>query len=102
MFTVEEDYDNGISGVDVNNLLKRFNKEKKTNEKLKFFSEISCDVAKQAIKDCGEAYTRFFKLQKEDGYEKFTKKTVEHAVRIGKELTRIDIQRMAPALWRYS
>lgn len=91
LFTVEEDYDNGTSGVDVNDLLKRFNKEKKTNKKLKFFSEISCDVAKQAIKDCGDAYTRFFKLQKEDGYEKFTKKTVEHSGRVGKELTRIDM-----------
>ena len=91
LFTVEEDYDNGNTGVDVNDLLRRFTQEKKTNDRLKFFSEISCDVAKQAIKDCGDAYTRFFKLQKEDGYEKFTKKTIEHAARVKKELTRIDM-----------
>lgn len=91
LFTIEEDYDSGNSSVDINNLLKRFNQEKKTDDRLKFFSEISCDVAKQAVKDCCDAYIRFFKLQKENGYEKFTKKTIEHAARVEKELTRIDM-----------
>lgn len=52
---------------------------------------ISCDVAKQAIKDLECAYNKFFDIRKKEGYKCFTKSKILHSQRIGKELTTYDM-----------
>ena len=91
IFTIESDYENGKKSVDCGELLRRLTKEKKENPDFAFLKDQSCDIAKQAIKDLCDAYSRFFDMQKEENYQKFTKKTIENAERVGKDLTRIDM-----------
>ena len=53
---------------------------------------ISCDVAKQAIKDLECAYNKFFDMQKKEGYKYFTNSKILHSQRTGKELTTYDMK----------
>ena len=70
IFTVESDYKNGKKSVDCGELLRRLTKEKKENPDFAFLKDQSCDIAKQAIKDLCDAYSRFFDMQKEENYQK--------------------------------
>lgn len=49
----------------------------KNTDEYNWLKDISCDIPKQAIKDCCGAYERFFKEQKKPNYIKFTKKTIK-------------------------
>ena len=61
----QENYKNGGKFISDGDLRKEFTQLKKTDE-YAWLCNISCDVAKQAIKDACEAYSDFFK-----GYTKF-------------------------------
>lgn len=53
--------------------------------------EISNNVTKQAVKDCYDAYSKFFRKQKTNGYVKYGKKKIEHFASIGRKLTVYDM-----------
>ena len=72
-------------------LRKQFTLLKKQRE-YAWLNNISNDVPKQAIKDLVKAYIRYFKSKKKKNYVPYTKKQIEHAKRIGKELTEYDKQ----------
>jgi putative transposase len=54
--------------------------------------KVSNNAAKQAIKDCCNAFWDFVTEKKKPGYKPYSKKQIEHAARIGKKLTRYDMQ----------
>ncbi|APR02442.1 transposase, IS605 OrfB family (plasmid) [Clostridium botulinum] len=56
----KENYKNGGKFIPDKQLRKEFTQLKKQNE-YKWLNEISCNVTKQAIKDCCKAYKNFFK-----------------------------------------
>lgn len=56
----EENYEQGGKFIQDGELRKEFTQLKKQSE-YQWLNETSCDVAKQAIKDCCNAYKRFFK-----------------------------------------
>ena len=74
-----------ISAYDLRKEFTQVRHAKDTN----WLEGISNNVTKQAIKDCADAYQRFFKLQKETGI-KYTKKRLAHLARIGKKPTVYD------------
>ena len=49
-------------------------------------------VTKQAMKDLLRSYSRYYKERKKENYVPYTKKQIEHAKRIGKQLTVYDLQ----------
>lgn len=63
---------------------------KKTDNTKYWLKDISCDIAKQAIKDLEYAYKRYFKLMKEPNYQPYSKSKILHAQRVGKKLTIYD------------
>jgi len=74
-----------LSDYDLRDMFKRY---QKTNEFLK-----GCNVNGLcvAIFDLGQAYKRFFKYHKEHPDIKFSKKKIEHFIRIGKTITHYDM-----------
>lgn len=61
------------------------------SEEFSWPEAVSNNVTKQAIKDCCEAYSNFFKKQKRKGYVPFSKKKLAHFERIGKNPTVYDM-----------
>ena len=55
-----------------------------------WLKNISCDVAKQALKDLFSAFDRYFKKTKELGYRQYSKTKIEKSKRTGKSLTVYD------------
>ena len=82
-------FENGEKFISNNDLRKEFTVLRNTegNEWLK---NISNNVTKQAIKDCCDAYGKFFEKQKRTKI-KFTKKKLAHLERIGKSPTVYDM-----------
>ena len=64
---------------------------KHTDDSKSWLKDISCDVAKQALKDLADAYKRFFDMQEKDNYQKFSKNKILHAKRTNKQLTNYDM-----------
>ena len=62
----------------------------RNSEGKEWLKNISNNVTKQAIKDCCNAYGKFFEKQKRTKI-KYTKKKLEHFARIGKSLTVYDM-----------
>lgn len=67
----KENYDNGGKFLSDNVLRKEITQLKKTDD-FKWLSNVSNNVAKQAVKDACNSYRRFFK--KQSGFPKFKKK----------------------------
>lgn len=67
----KENYDNGEKFLSNNVLRKEITQLKKTDD-FKWLSNVSNNVAKQAVKDACNSYKRFFK--KQSGFPKFKKK----------------------------
>lgn len=67
----KENYDNGGNFLSDNVLRKEITQLKKTDD-FSWLSNVSNNVAKQAVKDACESYKRFFK--KQSGFPKFKKK----------------------------
>lgn len=67
----KENYDNGGKFLSDNVLRKEITQLKKTDD-FKWLSNVSNNVAKQAVKDACNSYKRFFK--KQSGFPKFKKK----------------------------
>ena len=63
---------------------------KHTDPNLAWLNNVSCDVAKQAIKDLDNAYNRYFKKMKEPGYVPYSKKKIAKSKRNNKPLTIYD------------
>ena len=61
------------------------------SEEFCWLESVSNNVTKQAIKDCCDAYSKFFAKQKRKGYVKFSKKKLAHFARIGKKPTVYDM-----------
>jgi len=72
-------------------LRKEFTKLR-NSEEYSWLQSISNNVTKQAIKDLVKSYIRYFNLRKSENYKPYTKKQIEHAKRIGKQLTEYDKQ----------
>lgn len=66
-----ENYENGGKYLNDRVIRKEITQLKKTEE-FKWLNEVGCNVIKQAVKDCDEAYKKFFK--KNGGFPKFKKK----------------------------
>lgn len=62
----------------------------KKTEEYSWLNNISAQIPKQAVKDLDKAYTNFFRFQKITK-EKYTKKTIEKAMKKGRKLTTIDL-----------
>ncbi len=71
-----------------NDIRKRFTQHKTEQS---WLYSTSNNATKQAIKDCCNAFWRFVKLKKQKGYKPYSKKYIAHAQRIGKTLTRYDM-----------
>lgn len=84
-------FENHEKFISVNELCREIVILKKTDDDFKWLLDISCDVVKQAIKDLGNAYSRFFSMQKKKGYQRFTKNTIKHSQITGKKLTSYDM-----------
>jgi len=84
-----ESLESGKGFISERDLRKEFTQLKK-EEKYAWLNNVSNDVPKQAIKDLVAAYIRYFNLRKKSNYIPYTKKQIEHAKRIGKELTEYD------------
>ena len=78
-----ESFENGKGFISDKELRKEFTQLKKLPE-YQWLNDVSCDVAKQAIKDLCNAYIRFMKKRKQQGYKPYSKKFLEHLKRIGK------------------
>ena len=72
-----------------NDLRKEFT-ELRNSEDYKWLQTISNNVTKQAIKDCCDAYSKFFAKQKQTKI-KYTKKKLSHLARLGKSATVYDM-----------
>lgn len=68
---------------------KMFTQHKEENQWLYHSSN---NATKQAMKDCCNAFFRFVSEKKKTNYKPYSKKQMEHAARIGKKLTRYDMQ----------
>ena len=85
--TQMKSYEETGKNIDRNELCKMFVQMKNTDPEKAWLKDISCDVAKQAIKDLCEAYDRYFKKMKEPGYVPFTKSKIIKSQRNNKPLT---------------
>ena len=88
--TQMKSYEETGKNIDRNELCKMFVQMKNTDPEKTWLKDISCDVAKQAIKDLCEAYDRYFKKMKEPGYVPFTKSKIIKSQRNNKPLTNYD------------
>lgn len=86
-----ESLNSGNGFISDSELRKEFTKLR-NSEDFSWLNSISNNVTKQAIKDLVKSYIRYFKLQKSENYKPYTKKQIEHAQRIGKQLTEYDKQ----------
>ena len=82
-------FKNGEKFISNYDLRKEFTVLRNTQE-YKWLQSISNNVTKQAIKDCCDAYTKFFEKQKRTNI-KYTKKKLSHLARIGKTPTVYDM-----------
>ena len=80
---------NGI--IPDKDLRKEFTQLKKEKDYL-WLKGVYNEVTKQAIKDCVEAFWDYMEKRKSPGYVRYTKRQIEHAVRVKKELTEYDSQ----------
>ena len=72
--------------ISSNQLRKELTQLKKDSN-FSWLNTIDCDITKQAIKDLDKAYSRFFKLRKQKGYEPYSKDLLIRLKREGKEPT---------------
>ena len=86
-----ESLKSGNGFISDSDLRKEFTKLR-NSEEFSWLNTISNNVTKQAIKDLVKSYIRYFKLRKSENYKPYTKKQIEHAQRIGKQLTEYDKQ----------
>lgn len=86
-----EAFENNEKFISINKLCSEIARLKRENPDFSWLSDISCDIPKQAIKDLGSAYSKFFDSQKKSGYVKFTKDTIKHSINTGRKLTRYDM-----------
>jgi len=86
-----ESLNSGNGFISDNVLRKEFTELRKSKE-YSWLQSISNNVTKQAIKDLVKSYIRYFKLRKSETYKPYTKKQIEHAKRIGKQLTEYNKQ----------
>ena len=84
-----EAFEDGEKFISSGDLRKEFT-VLRNSEEYKWLQTISNNVTKQAIKDCCEAYSRFFERQKRVNV-KYTKKKLAHLERIGKKPTVYDM-----------
>ena len=82
-------FENGEKFISNNDLRKEFTVLRNSEGK-EWLKNISNNVSKQAIKDCCDAYGKFFDKQKKTNI-KFTKKKLAHIERIGKIPTVYDM-----------
>lgn len=82
-------FENGEKFISNNDLRKEFTVLRNSEGK-EWLKNISNNVTKQAIKDCCDAYGKFFEKQKRTNI-KFTKKKLAHLERIGKSPTVYDM-----------
>ena len=82
-------FENGEKFISNNDLRKEFT-ILRNSEGYEWLQSISNNVTKQAIKDCCDAYGKFFDKQKKTNI-KFTKKKLAHLERIGKSPTVYDM-----------
>ena len=82
-------FKNGEKFISNNDLRKEFT-ILRNSEGYEWLQSISNNVTKQAIKDCCDAYGKFFDKQKKTNI-KFTKKKLAHLERIGKSPTVYDM-----------
>lgn len=73
-----------------NDLYKEILFLKDNNPEYAWLKGISCDVAKQALKDLDNAFSRYFKKTKEFGYKTYTPDKIKRSKRTGKPLTIYD------------
>ena len=76
-------FENGEKFISSGDLRKKFT-VLRNSEEYKWLQTISNNVTKQAIKDCCDAYSRFFEKQKRTNV-KYTKKKLAQLERIGKK-----------------
>lgn len=86
-----ESLNSGNGFISDSTLRKEFTKLR-NSEEYSWLQSISNNVTKQAIKDLVKSYFRYFNLRKSENYKPYTKKQIEHAKRIGKQLTEYDKQ----------
>lgn len=86
-----ESLKSGNGFISDSDLRKEFTKLR-NSEEFSWLNTISNNVTKQAIKDLVKSYIKYFKLRKSENYKPYTKKQIEHAQRIGKQLTEYDKQ----------
>ena len=82
-------FENGEKFISNNDLRKEFT-ILRHSAGYEWLENISNNVTKQAIKDCCEAYSKFFEKHKRTNI-KYTKKKLEHLKRIGKSPTVYDM-----------
>ena len=85
-----EAFEKGESFISYKDLHKELVALKHTDPDFKWMNDISCDVAKQAIKDLDKAWSNYFKKQKEPNYVPYTKNKIIKAKRNNKPLTMYD------------
>ena len=81
-----ENFKNGGKFIQDGELRKEITQLKKTE--LSWLNEVSNNVAKQAVKDCCNAYKRFFKIKDKH----YSKTTIEKAKRQNRKLTVYDLE----------
>ena len=86
-----EAFENHGDFISDGDLRKEFTKLKKEKD-YKWLQEIYNEVTKQAIKDCVDAFRKYFEKRKKPNYVRYTKKQIEHAQRVNKTLTEYDSQ----------
>ena len=75
-----------LSDKEVRRLFTQYKQEKA------WLYNVSNDALKQTIKDACKAFWRFIVEKKKPGYHPYSKKQIERAKRLGKTLTRYDMQ----------
>ena len=83
---------NSGNGFISDSILRKEFTKLRNSEEYSWLQSISNNVTKQAIKDLVKSYFRYFNLRKSENYKPYTKKQIEHAQRIGKQLTEYDKQ----------
>lgn len=76
----------------LSDMMKHLQDLKHNNPDYAWLNTVPEAITKQSMKDLKKAYDAYYKKKKECGYVSYTKKQIEHAARIGKELTEYDKQ----------
>lgn len=76
----------------LSDMMKHLQDLKHNNPDYAWLNTVPEAITKQSMKDLKKAYGAYYKKKKEYGYVSYTKKQIEHAARIGKELTEYDKQ----------